>query len=264
MNALTPSPQAQAAQGMTAVPVSVEPRMSRALAIDVERLTDPDPAARALRSFDRSSFTLAQREEAEWAAGQFRALLVPATRGQITTWLGDVNRACRNPQDRESFHIRLDIVVQDCGHLPGGCFSTEGRRALDSQTRFFPASADVLAALEPLAKRMQAKLTVLERIAAPPPEPRAMAQDGRRVPPSAEVVAHVAAQMRALREDLAAHRADLPAGHEGRPGTPIHLSPTHLMAELRGVVARGGPTAGAAALRLKVLERRMGATGGQG
>ena len=259
MNALTPRSPGQAMQSAVA---PAEPRMSRDLALDVDRMIDPDPAARALRQFDPHAFTPAQREEAAWAAEQYRKLMAPVTRSQLVGWLGAVNAACRNPQDAEDLQVRIQAIGQDCAHLPGACFTAESRRALYAETRFFPSAGDVLAVLEPLAKRMQAKVAALDKIAAPPLGPRTVAEDGRRVPPSAEVVAQVASQVRLMKEDLAARRQDLPGGHEGNPVTPRRLSPAQLADTLREQVGRGGPLAGAAALRLAVLERQMGAARG--
>jgi hypothetical protein len=263
MNAVTPYAPSAVAQS----PVEVmAPRISRALALDLERMTDPDPSARALRSFDPGSVTPPQREEAEWAAEGFRALLGPVTRPQLVAWLGAINAGCRNPQDQEAFKVRLSAITQDCGHLPAGCFTAETRRALYAKTPFFPAAADVLAVLEPIAGSLRAKLAALERIASADASAKPeIAHDGRRVPPSAEVVAHVSAQMRLLRQDLAARRQDeLPAGSEGKPVTPLRLNPAQLAAALRQQIAEGKDGSGAAALRLRVLEERYGAVAGDG
>ena len=259
MNALTPRAEAAV---MQSVRPSAEPSLSRALALELERWTDPDPAARALRRFDPHAFTPAQRAEASWAAERYRDLITPVTRPQLVAWLGAINAACRNPQDPEDFEVRLRAIGQDCADLPGACFTAESRRALYGETRFFPSAGDVLAVLEPLAKRLRDRLSTLERIAAEPVGP-GIAQEGRRVAPSAEVVAEVGAKLSALREELAASRQDLPAGSEGRAVTSRHLSPAALAEGYRAQVARGGPMAGAAEARLRALERQhgMGAAG---
>ena len=257
MNALTPHAEART---MQSVRPSGEPSLSRSLALDLERMTDPDPAARALRHFDPHAFTPAQRAEASWAAERYRELMAPVTRAQLVAWLGAVNAACRNPQDPEDFQVRISAIGQDCAHLPGACFMQESRRALYGETRFFPSAGDVLAVLEPLAKRLQGKLAALERIAAEPVGP-GVTHEGKRVAPSAEVVAEVGAKLSALRQELAAKREDLPAGSEGRAVTPRHLSPAALAEGYRAQVARGGPFAQAAQERLKRLlqESKAGA-----
>lgn len=258
MNALTPHAEARA---MQSVRTSGEPNLSRSLALDLDRMTDPDPAARALRHFDPHSFSPAQRAEASWAAERYRELMAPVTRPQLVAWLGAVNAACRNPQDPEDFQVRISAIGQDCAHLPGACFTQESRRALYGETRFFPSAGDVLAVLEPVAKRLRDKLAALERIAAEPVGP-GITHEGKRVAPSAEVVAQVGAKLSALRQELAGRREDLPAGSEGRAMTPLHLTPAALAESYRKQVAGGGPMAGAAAARLRALGKLHGAKAG--
>ncbi|MBP0492104.1 hypothetical protein [Roseomonas indoligenes] len=233
-----------------------EPLMSRDLALDVARLSDTDREARALRHFDPRSVSPAQREEAEWAAEQFRALLAPVTRAQLAAWLGSVNAGCRNPQDRDAFTVRLNAIAQDCGHLPAGCFTTESRRALYGETRFFPAAGDVLAVLEPIEQRLRGKIAALDRIAAP--VALAAEQPAGRTPRSQGEIDAVAATLTQWRKDMAAQRQELEAGSEGRPVSPRYVAPALLAIEYRKTVAAGGPMAAAAALRLQALEKRNG------
>jgi len=257
MNAITPATQGAIGQSR-AVAVPKPPALSRDVALDVARMTDPDPEARALRRFDASSFTPAQRSEAAWAAEQMRQVLDrTVTRAELTFWLGQVNQACRNPQDEGDFKARLGVIAQDCAHLPAACFSAEGRHALYLQTRFFPSSPDVLAALEPIAKGWREQAAALARIATPPDAPARL--EGRRVPPSLEEVAGVAATMTAWRQEVAARRDEPPAGAEARPQNPKHLSPAQLAMALRQQIAAGSFAAGAARARLASLEARHGA-----
>ncbi|MCR0981805.1 hypothetical protein [Roseomonas populi] len=261
MNALTP---VQADARLVSSAELREPPMSRSLALDVARLTDPDREARALRHFDPRSVSTAQREEAEWAAEQFRALLAPVTRERLAMWLGGVNRGCRNPQDQDTFAMRFGAIAQDCGHLPAGCFTDESRRALYAETRFFPAAGDVLAVLEPIERSIRDRIAALERIAAPP-LPAEPAPSGRAPRPQGEVAA-VAATLTAWRANMAAQRQDLEAGSEGRPVSPRFVAPALLAVEYRKIVAQGGPMAPMAAMRLRVLEQKHGVTaaGGMG
>jgi hypothetical protein len=258
MNAVT-TRHAGAVSPTTLEPV--EPRMSRALAVDVARLVDPDPAAQALRSFSPRSITPAQRQEAEWVAERYRKMLdAPVTRAQLVAWLGAVNAACRNPQNEADLRVRINAIGQDCAHLPGACFTVESRRALYAETRFFPSAGDVLAVVEPIAKGWRAKLAALERIANPGGGcSPALAHEPQQEQRTPEVVAHVAAQLQAFKADVAARRNDAPAGSEARPVTPRHLTPAQLAATLRQQIASGKDTFGVAAMRLRALEQRHGA-----
>jgi len=261
MNAITPAAQGAVGQSRAATPPQ-PPSLSRDLALDVARMTDPDPEARALRRFDAASFTPAQRSEAAWAAQQMREVLGRlVTRAELTFWLGQVNQACRNPQDEGDFRARLGVIAQDCAHLPAACFSAEGRHALYLQTRFFPSAPDVLAALEPIAKVWREKAAALARIATPV---QAVAQEvPRRVPPSLAEVEHVTAAMTAFRQEMAERRQEAPAGAEARRQNPRHLTPVQLAMALRRQIAAGSPGASAALMRLTGLERQYGANIGR-
>ena len=264
MNAVTPYTAGAVARS-SAEPAL--PRMSRDLALDVARMTDPDPAARALRSFDPRHITPAQREEAEWTAEQYRAGMAPVTRPQLLAWLGGINAGCRNPQDQDAFAVRLSAIAQDCGHLPAICFTPESRRALYAETRFFPSAGDVLAVLEPIEALHRNQLAALERIAAAVavPGPTAPATPAPR---SAEEAAHVSAVLSSWRQEMADRReaqaeaeVSISGGRVGRSSLDV-LPPLkqrladieRRIVETRAMVRQGGPTASIAETRLRNME----------
>ncbi|MFH5924569.1 hypothetical protein [Roseomonas xinghualingensis] len=254
MNAVTTRPSGAMTRAQAE---PTEPRMSRDLSIEVARLTDMDPAARALRSFDPRSITPAQREEAAWLAGRYRELLQPVSRSQLVAWLGAVNAACRNPQDADDLMVRIQAIGQDCADLPGACFNPESRRALYAETRFFPSAGDVLAVLEPIAKTWKAKMQALEKIAAPPPPvPPALAHDSGPRERTPEELAHVSAALAGMKAEMAARREEALPASEARPVTPRHLNPAQLAAVLRQQIADGKDSFGLAAVRLAAIERR--------
>lgn len=233
----------------------VEPAMSRDLAREVDRLTEADQEARALAPFDSTYVTPPMRQEASRAADLLDSLLQPVTRGQFAAWLGTVNAACRNPQDEAAFKARMLAIGSDCGHLPGGCFTVEGRRALYAVTAFFPAAADVLAALEPIARRLRGKAAALRRIADPAPVAETVARARDEV--TDDMRAHASAQVAALKRDLA-ERANATGGRTEQNVQPRHLTPAQLQLACQQRIALGGPGADGARVRLEHLRRQFG------
>lgn len=185
----------------------------------------------------------AEREEVNRVLIQMTEQLAPVSLATLCAWLAPVNAACRNPQPREDFEIRLRGIFTLCEDLPVGVFTADARRSLPE---FFPSAGDVRKAVEPNARKLRAAADALERALVPPPPAPPIEE---RRPSTPEEIAVVQAKARAVAAEL---RDQEPL--EMRRMREARVSSAALLAAYERAAAQGNQ---AAATRAALLREQI-------
>lgn len=143
---------------------------------------------------------------AEARAALAAAPVRPAGPRAILEWLRPVVAAVRNPPDRQRAEDFAAALAAACCDLPAELWTAEALRAGLREWKFWPAVAEVRAAVRAAAAPLLARRSGLRLLAAA----RALPEPEPRVPPTEEQKQAVAALVASLR-----HRARNTHGQEG-------------------------------------------------
>lgn len=232
------------------------PQLPPWVAAHVEAAIEPDPARRQFlaSNLPARSLDAASRAIATSAAAVVEGWLEPAGADVVRRWLAPIASSVRCGPESDvmvAAFVAAVVMLQ----LPARAFTQAAQVEALRRWTFWPSAAEVEALLVPVADRWRAQRRVLLGLA-----DKGRAPDEERPVLGAEERAAIVAKFRADFHEAVTAPAAARVGSVGGVGRPrpSYASDGVLLELYRAQVARGGPGADAAAVRVRHLEERLG------